>query len=239
MPAGRSVAVRPHLTTNNLILNRLPKKDFERIQPDLETVKLTLGQIVYRAEEPIEHIYFPNNAMISVIANTMDGQSAEVGVIGFEGIIGADVLLGANTAINENIIQLADGALQMKTAAAVKEFRRCGAFQELSLHFVRLLIIQISQTALCNRLHTVEERLARWLLMCLDRSLTDELQMTQEFLSVMLGANRATVTLSAIALQSAGFIRYSRGRIAILDREGLEDFSCACYRTVKREYDRL
>lgn len=237
MPDNQSA--KQHLATRNLILNALPKEDYERLLPDLEQVNLDLGQVVYRAEEPIMHLYFPNNAMISVIANTSNGQCAEVGVIGYEGIIGIDALMGSDSTMNENIIQLADGALQIKTAAIREEFKRAGALHDSILRFMRLLMVQISQTALCNRLHTVEERLARWLLMCHDRSATGKLQLTQEFLSIMLGANRATVTLAAITLQHIGYIKYSRGDIAITDREGLESFTCPCYQTVKQEYDRV
>ncbi|MGI8493727.1 MAG: Crp/Fnr family transcriptional regulator [Pyrinomonadaceae bacterium] len=225
-------------STRNLILNSLPDENFARLLPDLEQVHLTLGQVIFRAEEPIEYVYFPNNSMISVIANTVNGQSAEVGVIGYEGIIGIDVLMGSNMTLNDNIIQLANSALRIKTAAVQKEFKRADAFHDSVLRFIRLMMIQISQTALCNRLHSVEERLARWLLMCHDRSPTDNLNLTQEFLAVMLGSNRATVTLSALTLQNIGYIKYSRGRITITDRPGLESFACDCYQTVKTEYDR-
>lgn len=239
MSENSSLSTQPRLSTQNCILNALPKEDFERLLPDLEEVNLALGQVIYRVEEPIEYVYFPNNAVISVIANTAEGQCVEVGVIGREGITGIDVLMGADSTLNENIIQYPDDALRINTAAIKKEFKRAGAFHDLSLRFIRLLMIQISQTALCNRLHTVEERLSRWLLMCHDRAEADELTLTQEFLGYMLGTNRATVTVSAIALQSAGFIKYSRGLITVVDRKGLEDFACDCYKTVKQEYDRF
>ncbi len=179
---------RSRLSTKNYILNALPAEDFERLLPDFERVHLTPGQIIYRPEEPIEYIYFPDSTMISVIANTTDGESAETGVVGRENIIGIDALMGADSTLNENLIQLPDGALRIKAAAVKEEFKRAGAFHDLALRFMRLLMIQIGQTALCNRLHTVEERLSRWLLMCRDRSETDKLQLTQEFLSIMLGA---------------------------------------------------
>lgn len=233
-----NLSAKQHLATRNLILNALPKAEYEHLLPHLEEVQLDLGQIIYRAEEPIEYVYFPNNSMISVIANTVSGQTAEVGVIGFEGIIGIDVFMGSNMTLNENIIQLADGALRIKTEIIQQEFKRAGVLHDQVLNFMRLLMIQISQTALCNRLHSAEERLARWLLLCHDRSASDDLHLTQEFLSIMLGANRATVTLSAITLQHIGYIKYVRGRIKIKDREGLEDFVCDCYHTVKREYNR-
>ena len=225
--------------TLNKILNALPDEDLKRLLPDLEKVELTLGQVVYRPEEPITHIYFLENAIISIIAVTAEGQSAEVGVVGFEGIVGIDVLLGADSTLNENLVQHANGAYRIKAEVLKKEFDKCGAVHTEILRFARLLMIQISQTALCNRLHTVEERLSRWLLLCRDRTGTDKLQLTQEFLSIMLGTNRATVTISAIALQSAGYIKYSRGQITIINREGLKDFTCECYGIVKKEYDRF
>ncbi len=239
MPEDSSASTQSRLSTNNLILNALPEEDFKRLLPDLESVKLKLGQVLYRTEDLISHVYFPDNSMVSVIAMTAEGQCAEVGVIGREGIIGMDALLGADSTLNENIVQHADGALRININAIKTEFKRTGALHDLLLRFTHLLMIQISQTALCNRLHSLEERLARWLLLCRDRTGTDELQLTQEFLAAMLGANRATVTLSAIALQSTGYIKYRRGHITITDHEGLKDFSCDCYQTVKREYDRF
>lgn len=230
---------RVRLSTTNYILNALPDEDFERLLPDLEPIELKLGQVLYRPEEPIEYVYFPNNTMISVIAMTTKGQSAEIGIIGREGMCGMDVLMGSDSTLNEHIVQHPNGALRINTNAVRREFKRVGALHDLLLRFTRLMMIQIGQTALCNRLHTVDERLARWLLLCRDRSGTDELQLTQEFLSIMLGTNRATVTMSAIALQSAGFIKYARGHIVIKDREGLEDFTCECYQIVKKEYDQF
>ena len=184
-------------------------------------------------------VYFPDDAMVSVVATTAEGQCAEVGVVGREGMIGLDVLLGADSSLNETFVQLPDGGLRMTTAAVRKHFTQSGALHDSLLRFIRLLMMQISQTALCNRLHTVEERLARWLLLCRDRSPTADLRLTQEFLGIMLGTNRATITVAALALQSGGYIRYSRGLITVLDRDGLEHFSCDCYRTVKKEYDRF
>lgn len=233
-----SLSTQPAVSTKNLILQSLPKEDYERLLPDLESVELPLGQILYRAEEPIEYVYFPNNAMVSVIANTYEGQCAEVGVIGREGMTGMESLMGANYTLNENLVQHADGALRININAIKREFERGGALHDSLLNFTRLLMIQISQTALCNRLHTIEERLSRWLLLCHDRAETNKLQLTQEFLAIMLGTNRATVTISAIALQSAGFIKYSRGKITITDLEGLKNFTCQCYQIVKNEYDR-
>ena len=237
MPSQASIKSR--YSTKNLILNALPEEDFKRLLPDLEPVELKLGQVLCRPEELISHIYFPNNSIVSVVAMTPEGQCTEVGVIGREGTVGMDALMGADSALNENIVQHAGGASRININAIKTEFKRSGALHDSLLLFTRLLMIQISQTALCNRLHSLEERLTRWLLLCRDRSGNDELQLTQEFLAGMLGANRGTVTMSAIALQSAGFIKYRRGHITITDHEGLKDFSCDCYETVKREYDRF
>lgn len=227
------------IPTRNLILNSLPEKDYGRLLPDLEPVELSLGQTLYQPGEPIEYIYFPDNAMASVIANTISGQSAEVGVVGYEGLVGIEVLMGGDSPVNEVIIQLSNGGLRIKTKTILAEFNRAEALHDLILRFIHLHLIQISQTALCNRLHSVEERLSRWLLLCHDRSPTDKLQLTQEFLSIMLGSNRATVTGSALKLQNLGHIEYSRGNIKILNRKKLEKFTCNCYQTVKQQYDRL
>jgi CRP-like cAMP-binding protein len=227
------------LKTNNNILNALPTEDLERLLPHFESVELKIGQIIYHPKKPITHVYFMNNAIISIIAATAEGQSAEVGVVGYEGAVGIESLMGAESAMHQHIVQHADSALRININKIKPEFLECGVLHDQLLHFTRLLMIQISQTALCNRLHTVEERLSRWLLMCRDRSNSDKLQLTQEFLAIMLGANRATVTLAAIALQSAGFIKYSRGQITIINRQGLQDYTCECYSIVKSEYERI
>ncbi len=226
------------LSIKNHILKALPDEDYKRLFPDLERVELPLGKFIYRAEEKIKYVYFPENAMISVVANTPQGQSVEVGVIGREGASGLNALLGVDTALNDTMIQLPDGAFKISTTALLKEFRRAGALHDLMLRSLYNYIAQISQTALCNRLHSIEERLARWLLMCHDRSENDNLKLTQEFLSIMLGAQRASITIAAITIQAAGYIKYSRGNIKILDREGLEDFTCGCYQIVADEIKR-
>lgn len=238
MPKNSSLSTQPRFSIINHILKALPKEDFERLLPDLEPVELIFGQVLYQAEEPITHVYFPNNSTVSVIAHTQEGQYAEIGVIGQEGMIGIDALMGSDLTLNQHLVQHPNSALRITTTAIRTEFKRNGALHDSVLRFMRLLMIQISQTALCNRLHTVEERLARWLLLSHDRSGTVELHYTQEFLAVMLGVNRPAVTVSAITLQSAGYIKYWRGHITIIDREGLEDFTCQCYQIVKQEYDR-
>lgn len=225
-------------STKNHILNALPDEDYQRLLPDLEYVELPYGRFVYHAEEKIKHVYFPDDSVVSVVANTPQGQSVEVGVIGRDGATGLSVLLGVDTSFNDAIVQLPDGALRISTEALLKEFMRAGALHSLLLRSLHSYIAQISQIALCNRLHSIEERLARWLLMCRDRSKGDHLKLTQEFLALMLGAQRASVTIAAITIQAAGYIKYSRGNIKIIDREGLENFACDCYQIVAGETKR-
>ena len=223
-------------STQNDILTSLSDASLKRLIPILEHVELPRGQVLYRADEVISHVYFPDRAMISVVAYTEHGQGAEVSVIGCEGATGLDVILGADRSSNENITQMADGAYRIKTTDVRAEFAKGGELNLLLLKFVRKLIVQMSQTALCNRLHSTEMRLSRWLLMCHDRSNSDVMQLTQEFIALMLGANRTTVTMTAIALQNAGFISYKRGTITIIDRKGLEEFTCPCYSTIRAAY---
>jgi CRP-like cAMP-binding protein len=224
----------PRLLTNNYILNLLPDEEYKRLHPDLELVDLPRGFSIYRADEPIKHVYFPNNAMISVVTNTSSGESIEAGIIGWEGLAGIEVLMGVNSTSNESMVQLADGGLRIKTEAIRKEFDRGETLQKVALRYMHALLLQVSQTALCNRLHSLEQRLSRWLLMCCDRAGSHEIKLTQEFLSIMLGVNRPTVTIAATNLQNAGFIEYSRGRITIVDGKRLEKFTCECYSAVKK-----
>jgi len=224
------------IPSQNLILRALSDDARDRLKPILEHVELSSGKILYRADEVINYVYFPENSMISVVAYTEQGQGSEVSVIGAEGATGLDVILGSVRSSNENITQLANDAYRIKTEDLRAEFVKGGELHDLLLLFVRKLIVQISQTALCNRLHNTEMRLSRWLLMCHDRSNSDVLRLTQEFIAVMLGANRTTVTMTAIELQNAGFISYKRGTITMLDRKGLEEFACPCYATISAAY---
>jgi CRP-like cAMP-binding protein len=226
------------LRSDNLLLNSLPREDYERLENELAPFELVKGDFLYRQDEPIRYIYFPESGMCSIIATTPDGQSAEVGVAGREGAAGIDVLLGVDATSNESMVQLPGRSRRIKTAAARSEFKRGGAFQAIMLRYLHGMMTQVSQTALCNRLHSVEQRLSRWLLMSHDRSSSDELPLTQEFLAIMLGVNRPTVSNTAVQLQGGGFIKYSRGRITMLDRDGLEDFTCDCYGVIK-EHSRL
>jgi CRP-like cAMP-binding protein len=230
-------AARP--PTANRILAALPDEEYARLEPHLMPVTLSLRQVIYKPHEPITHIYFPENAMISLVAITSEGESVEVGVVGREGVTGIPALLGVDATPNESMVQHADGAQKMRAEVARAEFKRGGVFQDLILRYVQANTIQVSQTALCNRLHTVEERLARWLLVTHDRVTSDELTLTQEFLAMMLGCRRAGVTDAAITLQADGYINYRRGHITIRDRAGLEEAACECYAIVRAEYERV
>lgn len=220
-------------STNNLILSGLDAGERERIAPHLVYHTVELGDHLFHSGDQIDYLFFPDHSMVSVVGRTPQGQSAEIGIIGKEGVAGIDLLLGIPTAPNDMVIQLADGGYHLLAAEALREFRLGGPFQTALLHFTQRLITQIGQTAVCNAIHAVEERLGRWLLMCRDRSKGDTFYLTQEFLSFMVGTTRASVTLAAITLQDLGLITYKRGSITISDRPGLIDFACDCYRIVR------
>lgn len=225
-------------SSKNHILKALPAESIKRLHPHLERVDLPLGKSLYRPYEPIMHIYFPENSMASIVANTAGGQSTEIGVVGREGAVGLDALMGVDSSPHECMIQIANSGYRIPTAVIREEFKLCGPVHDLLLRFVNKLMAQIGQTTLCNRLHTLDERLSRWLLMCHDRVEGDQLDLTQEFLAIMLGVTRVSVTLSASSLQTIGYIKYNRGHITVVDREGLEDSACECYQVVKKVYDR-
>jgi CRP-like cAMP-binding protein len=205
----------------------------------LERVSFALGEVIYESGGQQSHIYFPTTAIISLLYMMENGSSAEMGVAGKEGLVGIALFMGGETAPNRAVVQSAGEALRMKTKVLQEEFGRGGAFQRLLLRYTQAMMTQMSQTAVCNRLHTVEQQLCRWLLLSRDRLNTDELVMTQELIANMLGVRREGVTHAAGRLQETGLISYVRGRITILDRSGLEATVCECYRVVKDEYDRL
>lgn len=223
----------------NRILAALPDEEIERLEPHLTRVSLTLRQVLYKPHGPIAYVYFPENAMVSLVATTAEGGSVEVGVVGREGLTGIPALLGVDATPNESMVQIPNGGYRMRADLARIEFKRGARFQDLVLRYIHANTIQVSQTAACNRLHSIEERLSRWLLMTRDRADSDDLTLTQEFLAMMLGCRRAGVTDAAITLQADGYISYTRGHIVILDRQGLEDAACECYRIVKAACDRV
>lgn len=229
----------PRTPNENYILSHLPREDYERIQTHLEPVELHLGQVVQAAGEVMEYVYFPRNAMISLISHTAAGESVEVGIVGFEGMANISSVLRVERAPHEAMVQIADGGMRMRVSELRKEFKRCGALQDMLLRYTQGLLLQTSQVAACNRLHSISERLARWLLMSYDRCACGDLPFTQEFLALMLGVRRAGVTEAALILQAEGYISYRRGHIRLLDKEGLKDYTCDCYAVIKTEFDLL
>jgi CRP-like cAMP-binding protein len=211
----------------------------ERLRPHLGHVSFKLGEVVYESGGRQRYIYFPTTAIISLLYLMENGSSAEMGVAGCEGLVGVALFMGGDTVPNRAVVQSAGDALRMRAEALREEFARGGTFQRLLLRYTQALMTQMSQTAVCNRLHTVEQQLCRWLLLSRDRLASDELVMTQELIANMLGVRREGVTHAAGRLQENGLISYARGRITILDRRGLEAAVCECYRVVKDEYDRL
>ncbi len=222
----------------NQILAALPRKEYERLLPHLEPIPLPLGLSLYKSGDFIEHVYFPNEGIVSLVTHMNGGETIEVGLIGPDGMVGIPVLLGDDIAFEEAIVQIEGSGLRMKSSVLKQDLKRPHSplLTELLL-YTRSLMKQVTQTAACNRIHTVEERLSRWLLMCHDRLESDELPLTQEFISNMLGTRRASVGSAATGLQTEGLIRYSRGHISILKRDELEEFACECYRAVKGNGD--
>lgn len=202
---------------------------FERIKPHLELKEFCLGEVIYLPDEKIDYVYFPENIVASVVTTLENGSSIETGIVGKDGVIGAEVILNDAAARREVNIQLAGRGFRMKTEVFKAEFERCGLFRKQVLFFIGSYISQISQNSACLSFHAIEQRLSRWLLMFDDRARTDELKLTQEFIALMLGVHRPSVSKSANKLQQKGLISYNRGKIVILDRKGLEDCSCECY----------
>lgn len=225
--------------TRNRILNALTGSEYEGLRPRLEPINLCVGEVLYRPDEPITHVYFPNRGTVSIVSVFEDGGSVEVGMVGNEGMFGVCVFLGSVSTPLEAVVQLPGEGLRMRADVLKQEFHKGGQFQDLLLRYTQAFITQIAQNAACNRAHHIDGRLARWLLMCQDRTLSKDLELTQEFIAQMLGTRRAGVSEAAGQLQGAGLISYKRGRITILDRSGLEATSCECYPTVKKEFKRL
>jgi len=223
----------------NRLLAMLPRVEYERLLPHLERVSFALGEVIYESGGQQSYIYFPTTVIISLLYLMENGSSAEMGVAGNEGLVGVALFMGGETVPNRAVVQSAGDAFRMKTKVLQEEFARGGTFQRSLLRYTQALMTQMSQTAVCNRLHTVEQQLCRWLLLSRDRLDTDELVMTQELIANMLGVRREGVTHAAGRLQENGLISYVRGHITILDRGGLEAAVCECYGVVKDEYDRL
>jgi CRP-like cAMP-binding protein len=231
--------MEPHRPVDNRLLAALPPADYARVRPHLQPVTFALGDLVYDTGGPQDSLYFPTTAVVSLLYTMEDGSTAEMGLTGNDGVVGIALFLGGDTTPNRAVVQIAGEALRIPAKRLLAEFKQGGAVQQVLLRYIQAFITQISQTAVCNRLHAVEQRLCRWLLLSHDRVHSHELPMTQEFIAHMLGGRRESVTVAAGRLQDAGLIHYARGHITILDRAGLEATVCECYQVVKQEIDRL
>jgi CRP-like cAMP-binding protein len=223
----------------NRLLAALPVDEYERLMPSLQPVSFSLGQVLYEFGGQLDYVYFPTTSIVSLLYTMENGSSAEMGLTGNDGVVGIALFMGGGTMPNRAVVQSAGGALRMRAKVLQSEFAQGGKFQQQLLRYTQALITQISQTAVCNRLHSVEQQLCRWLLLSHDRVNADELIMTQELIGDMLGVRREGVTVAAGRLQDDGAISYVRGHITILDRAKLEETVCECYRVVKDEFDRL
>jgi CRP-like cAMP-binding protein len=228
----------PHPDDNH-ILRALPPEERDRLLPHLSLAPMPLGMAVYESGEKLKYIYFPTDSIVSLLYVMNDGASAEIAVVGNEGAVGVALFMGGETTPNRAIVQSAGSAFRLEGKRLKLEFKRHGQMLHLLLRYTQSLITQMAQTAVCNRHHSVNQQLCRWLLLSLDRLEGNELAMTQELIANMLGVRREGVTEAAGALQKAGVIRYSRGRIIVLDRPRLEQLACECYAVVKKESDRL
>jgi CRP-like cAMP-binding protein len=227
------------IPTRNHLLAELPEEVRARIFPFLELVDLPLGKVLYESGGMLHHVYFPTNSIVSLLYVMENGASAEISVVGNEGVIGIALFMGGNSTPSRAVVQSAGQAFRLPSLRIHEEFERHGALLYLMLRYTQALITQMAQTAVCNRHHSVDQQLCRWLLLSLDRLEGNDLTMTQELIANMLGVRREGVTEAAGKLQKAGVIRYSRGKITVLDRPALEKLSCECYAVVKQETDRL
>ena len=223
----------------NQLLAAMPEAEWKRWLPDMEAIDMPLGQVLYEPGSTLSHVYFPTTAIISMLYVLENGASAEIAVVGNEGMVGISLFMGGDSTPSRAVVQSAGNGFRLPAQAMKDEFNRGGAVLHLLLRYTQALITQMAQTAVCNRHHSLDQQLCRWLLLSLDRLEGSELVMTQELISNMLGVRREGVTEAALHLQSAGLIKYSRGRISVLDRPGIEKRSCECYGVVKKEYDRL
>jgi CRP-like cAMP-binding protein len=227
-----------HRPKDNRLLAALPAAEWQRWSAEIEWVKMPLGEVLYESGVALSHVYFPTTAIVSLLYVMENGSSAEIAVVGNEGLVGISLFMGGESTPSRAVVQSAGEGFRLK-AAVIKDAFNHPPVLHLLLRYTQALITQMSQTAVCNRHHTLDQQLCRWLLLSLDRLQGSELVMTQELIANMLGVRREGVTEAALKLQKADLIRYSRGRITVLDRPGLESRSCECYAVVKKEYDRL
>jgi CRP-like cAMP-binding protein len=225
--------------TENHLLAALPDGEAQRWLPQLERVEMPLGQVLYESGGTLSHVYFPTTAIVSLLYVMENGASAEIAVVGNEGIVGISLFMGGDSTSSRAVVQSAGLGYRLKAQILKDDFNRAGPVLQLLLRYTQALITQMAQTAVCNRHHSLDQQLCRWLLLSLDRLQGNELVMTQELIANMLGVRREGVTEGASKLQQAGLIRYARGHISVLDRDGLQKRSCECYAVVKKEYDRL
>jgi CRP-like cAMP-binding protein len=233
-----AVSESPGVPPENRLLAALPKAEYERLRPRLESMSLAIKQVVYEADRPIPHVYFPRNCVISMVLN-LEGSAVEIGTVGHEGMAGLPVFLGTDSLPSMALCQVPGEAVRVKARAFREAVRDSGPLHDLMHRYAHYLLVQSSQSTACNRLHPAEERLCRWLLMTQDRVGADRFPLTQEFMAQMLGVRRPTVSLVASTLQKAGLIQYSRGKVAVVDRPGLESAACECYAVTRKELERL
>jgi CRP-like cAMP-binding protein len=230
MPASR---------TENQLLAALSAAERERLAPHLQSVEMTLGDVVYESGRPLEYVYFPITSIVSLLYLLENGASAEIAVVGNDGVVGISIFMGGESTPSRAVVQSAGKAIRLSAHVMRTEFTRGGSMQHLMLRYTQALITQMAQTAVCNRHHSVDQQLCRWLLLSIDRLASSEITMTQELIANMLGVRREGVTEAAGKLQKAGVISYQRGHIKVLDRARLELMSCECYAVVRRETARL
>jgi CRP-like cAMP-binding protein len=228
-----------HIPDQNQLLAALPAADYQRLLPHLEPVALPLGLVIFESGTKLRHLYFPTSGIVSLLYAMESGASTEIAVIGNEGVVGIAMFMGGESTPGRAVVQSAGHGYRLKAAALKTEFSLGGPLQQLLLRYTQALIAQMTQTAVCNRHHNVDQQLCRWLLLSLDRLPSNKLAMTQELIANMLGVRREGVTEAAGHLQDAGLIQYSRGRITVIDRPGLEKRVCECYAVVRREMERL
>jgi CRP-like cAMP-binding protein len=219
----------------NQLLAALPKKDYQGMVRHLEQIPLVFEEVIYQSNAPISDVYFPNSGIVSLLAGVSERTTLEVGLVGNEGMVGLGVFLGVNTSVNRAVVQGAGSAMKMKASSLRKQCKDGGIFSQLLQRYAHSVLAQVTQSAVCNQFHSVDARLARWLLMTSDRMADDEFRLTQEFLSHMLGVRREGVSIAAGNLQKRKLIRYSRGCLRILDHPGLEAISCGCYEIIRDE----
>lgn len=227
------------LKDRNFLFHSIPPAEWEKLIPHIEAIDLPLGKVLYEPGSKMSHVYFPSSAIVSLLYALENGSSAEIAVVGNEGVVGISIFMGGESTSSRAVVQSAGKGYRIKSTIILEEFNRSGALMHLLLRYTQALITQMSQTAVCNRHHTLDQQFCRWLLLSLDRLTTNELVMTQELIANMLGVRREGVTEAALKVQKAGLIKYTRGHITILDRLGLEQRTCECYSVVKLEYIRL